>query len=85
MTILTVTAKGQVTLKKEVLKHLDVKPGDKLRIVALPEGKIELSATKPAQDGSIDAFFGCVKNEHDIHLTIDELQQEIENAWAGRR
>ncbi len=30
MTTLTVTAKGQVTLRKETLQHLKIGPGDKL-------------------------------------------------------
>ena len=29
MAILTVTARGQVTLEKDVLQHLGIKPGDK--------------------------------------------------------
>ena len=29
MSTLTVTAKGQVTLRKDILKHLGVQPGEK--------------------------------------------------------
>lgn len=36
MAILTVTARGQVTLKKEVLQHLGIKPGDKIELDLLP-------------------------------------------------
>ncbi|MGO7565492.1 AbrB/MazE/SpoVT family DNA-binding domain-containing protein, partial [Rhizobium johnstonii] len=32
MATLTLTAKGQVTLKKEVLQHLGVRPGDKIYV-----------------------------------------------------
>lgn len=38
LSALTVTAKGQSTLRKEVLRHLGVKPGDKLELELLPEG-----------------------------------------------
>ncbi len=43
MTILTVTARGQVTLRKEVLNHLGLKPGDKnsCRFVAGRQGRID--------------------------------------------
>ena len=29
---LTVTAKGQITLRREVLEHLGVRPGDKIDV-----------------------------------------------------
>ena len=32
MTTLTVTARGQVTFRKDVLKHLGIQPGDKIRL-----------------------------------------------------
>ena len=32
MGTLTVTAKGQVTLRKEILKHLGVRPGEKFAV-----------------------------------------------------
>ena len=35
MTTLTVTARGQVTFRKDVLQHLGIKPGDKLFVVNL--------------------------------------------------
>jgi len=42
MATLTVTARGQVTLSKEVLKHLGIKPGEKIELNLLPQGKAEL-------------------------------------------
>ena len=41
MSTLTVTAKGQVTLRKDVLEHLGVHPGEKITVNKLPDGKIE--------------------------------------------
>jgi bifunctional DNA-binding transcriptional regulator/antitoxin component of YhaV-PrlF toxin-antitoxin module len=32
MTTLTVTAKGQITLKQELLRHLKVSPGQKVEV-----------------------------------------------------
>ena len=46
MTTLTVTAKGQVTLKKDLLKHLGVQPGQRLEVDLLPGGGLP-SGLKP--------------------------------------
>jgi len=43
-TTLTVTAKGQVTLRKEVLRHLGVAPGQKVEMSLLPNGRLEVRA-----------------------------------------
>ena len=56
MTVLTITAKGQVTLKQDLLKHLGVSPGDKIEADKLPDGRIVVRAM--AQDGAITDFFG---------------------------
>ena len=32
MTTLTVTARGQVTFRKDVLQHLGIRPGDKIEL-----------------------------------------------------
>jgi antitoxin PrlF len=53
-TMLRVTAKGQVTLRKELLRHLDVMPGDQVVVDFLPDGRAELRAVKP--EGSIQKF-----------------------------
>lgn len=41
---LTVTAKGQITLRREVLAHLGVRPGDKVDVDLLKDGKTQVSA-----------------------------------------
>ena len=43
MTVLTITAKGQVTLKQDLLKHLGVSPGEKIEADKLPDGRIVVS------------------------------------------
>ncbi len=47
MTTLTVTARGQVTFRKDVLKHLGIRPGDKIHLDLLPDGRAELKAERP--------------------------------------
>ena len=58
MITLTVTAKGQVTLRREVLKHLGVQPGEKIAVDLLPDGKASLKVARPA--GSISDFVGLL-------------------------
>lgn len=61
MTTLTVTAKGQVTLRKDLLEHLGVGPGDKIDVDLLPDGRIAVKAARPA--GKISAVFGLLKRK----------------------
>ena len=82
-TTLTVTAKGQVTLRKEVLRHLGVGPGQKLEVDLLPNGRVELRGAKPK--GSIEDFFGCAYRAGTKPLTIEEINQIIADGWSGRR
>lgn len=82
MSTLTVTAKGQVTLKRDVLEHLGVQPGQKVSVEKLPDGRIEVAA---APTGNISAFFGFFDNPDDIHLSIDDINQVIAKGWAGKR
>jgi AbrB family looped-hinge helix DNA binding protein len=84
MATLTVTAKGQVTLKKEVLQHLGVRPGDRIDVDLLPGGKLEVAAVdrRPAA-GSIESFFGSLDNSENIHATLEEIDEAIKAGWAG--
>jgi len=80
---LTVTAKGQVTLRKEVLRHLGVGPGQKLEVELLPNSRVELRGAKPK--GSIEDFFGCAYRAGTKPLSIEEINAIIADGWAGRR
>ena len=60
MTTLTVTSKGQVTLRKEVLKHLGIGPGDKIDIDLRPNGTAVARAAAPKPTGSIEDVFGML-------------------------
>ncbi|EQD68233.1 transcriptional regulator, AbrB, partial [mine drainage metagenome] len=48
----TVTAKGQVTLKRDLLHHLGVKPGERIDFHKLPGGELRVRAIRPT--GRID-------------------------------
>jgi bifunctional DNA-binding transcriptional regulator/antitoxin component of YhaV-PrlF toxin-antitoxin module len=82
-TTLTVTAKGQVTLRKEILRHLGIIPGQKIEIDLLPNGRLQLRAAKAA--ASIEDFFGCLYRSDTKPLTIEEIGEIAAEGWAGRR
>lgn len=82
MSTLTVTAKGQVTLRKDLLQHLGVEPGQKVSVDKLPDGRIEVRA---APTGKISDVFGMLENPDGIRLSIDEINEISRNAWAGKR
>ena len=86
MTILTVTARGQVTFRKDVLNHLGIRPGDKIRLELLPDGRAELKAERP--QGSWQALRGFLKGRTSgARLSIEEINETIAEAGkvAGAR
>lgn len=82
MSTLTVTAKGQVTLRKDILKHLGIKPGSKVVVEKLPKGRVEIKAVPK---GDISELFGILKPKNNKKLTIDEINDIIADAWAGKK
>jgi AbrB family looped-hinge helix DNA binding protein len=83
MTTLTVTAKGQVTLRKDVLEHLGVHPGEKIAVEKLPSGRIEVRAAKPS--GRISDVFGMLQRKKGPHLSIEQMNKIAARGWAGKR
>jgi bifunctional DNA-binding transcriptional regulator/antitoxin component of YhaV-PrlF toxin-antitoxin module len=81
MSKLTVTAKGQVTLRKEVLRHMGVLPGQKVDVELLPAGRIEVRAAR--KTGKISDTFGMLKREGGPRFTIAEINEAIARGWAG--
>jgi AbrB family looped-hinge helix DNA binding protein len=83
MSTLTVTAKGQVTLRKDVLKHLGVQPGEKILVNKLPDGRIEVRAAQPT--GRISDVFNLLNRADGPTLSIEEMNQVIGEGWVGKR
>ncbi|HUZ65019.1 MAG TPA: AbrB/MazE/SpoVT family DNA-binding domain-containing protein [Acetobacteraceae bacterium] len=83
MSTLTVTAKGQVTLRRDLLRHLGVHPGEKITVDKLPDGRIEVKAARPT--GKISDVFDFLKREDGPSLSIDEMNEIAARGWAGRR
>jgi bifunctional DNA-binding transcriptional regulator/antitoxin component of YhaV-PrlF toxin-antitoxin module len=83
MSTLTVTAKGQVTFRKDLLQHLGVRPGEKLAVHKLPDGRIEVKAARP--NGQISDAFDFLKREGGPTLSIEEMKEVAGRGWAGKR
>ena len=82
MTTLTVTTRGQVTFRKDVLQHLGIKPGEKIELDKLPDGRVTLRAARPS--GSIDGFLGLLSGKSSKVATLDEINQAASDGWAGK-
>ena len=76
---LTVTAKGQITLRKEVLNHLGVRPGDKLDIDLLTGGRMQL---RPKRGNSAASVFGILARPGTSQLSIEKINQVAASGWA---
>jgi hypothetical protein len=83
MSTLTITAKGQVTLRRDLLNHLGVGPGSKISVDMLPGGRIEVRAA--GSTGKISDLFGLLKQENGPVLSIDEINEIAAKGWAGER
>jgi bifunctional DNA-binding transcriptional regulator/antitoxin component of YhaV-PrlF toxin-antitoxin module len=83
MPVLTVTEKGQVTLRKDLLRHLGVRPGEKIEVDMLPNGRIEARAAR--RTGHISDIFGVLKRADGPTLSIEEIGRFAAEGWAGKR
>lgn len=83
MATLTVTARGQVTFRKDVLQHLGILPGDKIEVDLLPDGRAALKAARPA--GTVDGFLGLLAGKTAKVATLEEIEEAAAKGWAGER
>ena len=81
MTTLTITARGQVTFRREVLQHLGIKPGEKIEFQLLPDGRAMLKAATPR--GTIDGFVGLLAGRSKKVASIAEISAAAAQGWAG--
>ncbi|GAB4060983.1 AbrB/MazE/SpoVT family DNA-binding domain-containing protein [Uliginosibacterium sediminicola] len=82
MATLTVTSRGQVTFRKEVLQHLGIKPGEKIELDLLPDGRGMLKAARPG--GSIDGFVGLLAGKTTKVATIEEIHDATAQGWSAK-
>jgi len=82
MTTLTVTSRGQVTFRKEVLQHLGIKPGERIELDLLPDGRCGLKAARP--QGTIAGFVGLLAGRTNKVATIEEITAAAAEGWVGK-
>ena len=81
MKTLTVSAKGQVTLRKDILRHLGVRPGEQIVVDMLPAGRIQLKA---AQTGKISDVFDALSSKRRPSVSVNEIKEISARGWAGK-
>jgi antitoxin PrlF len=83
MTTLTVTTRGQVTFRKDVLQHLGIKPGDQIDFDKLPGGELRVRVARPT--GSIKSFVGLLAGTTSKVMSVEEMNELAAAGWAGKK
>ena len=83
MSTLKVTARGQVTFRKDILQHMGIAPGEKIVVHKLPDGRITLSAEQST--GKIQDFIGLLAGKTNKIVTLEKMKKATEDGWAGRK
>ncbi len=78
---LTVTSKGQVTLRKELLAHLGIQPGQRVDVEVLQGGRLEFHAEQAT--GSINGFIGLLAGRSARRASLAEFNEAAASGWAG--
>ena len=79
-TTLTVAPKGRITLRKDLLRHLGAKPGDRLQVELLGDGSVQL---RPKRGKPASSIFGLLAGS--APLTTAEISDAAAQGWAGER
>ena len=72
--------KGQVTLRKELLAHLGIQPGQPVGVEMLPGGRLNLHAEHAT--GTISGFIGLLADRSSHRASLDELNGAAASGWA---
>jgi len=85
MSTLTITPTGQITLNRELRRHLGfttLKQEEKIEFEKLPDGNLILKAAR--HTGSINDFIGLLARNTTKVATIEEMNEVIAEGWAGK-
>ena len=83
MSSLAVTMKGEVTLERELLQHLGVRPGERIEFDKMPGGEIRIRAARPT--GSINDCIGRHAGKVRKPISIGEMNEVAAAGWAGEK
>jgi antitoxin PrlF len=83
MKTLTVTERGQVTFRKDVLQHLGIKPGEKIELEKQPDGAVTLRAARPL--GKVDSFLGLLAGKTRKVATLEEMNEAAAAGWSRQK
>jgi antitoxin PrlF len=79
---LKITAKGQITLKKEVLDHLKARPGDMVKVDTAEDGHVSIH--RITNTHSIKDLVGILKRPAGVKpVTLKDFDEAIASGWAG--
>lgn len=81
MATLTVTDRGEVTFREEVLRHLGIRPGQTVTLDLLPDGRAELRAGAKGSWNDLVGFLDGKTNG--ACLSIEEIAEAIAEAGAA--
>lgn len=80
MTALTITTKGQITLRRELLQYLGIAPGQQVEVHKQANGVLTLQAKAPQ---GLEAFAGCLPPPSKA-LSVEDMNAIISSGWAGQ-
>ncbi|ALM84598.1 DNA-binding protein [Bordetella sp. N] len=85
MALLTVSAKGRITLTRDLLQHLGIKPGEPVNLEKLSGGELRIRARH--QPGNIGDFFHALDGRSIVRrpLTIEEMSTIAVAGWSRER
>ena len=82
MTQLTVTSRGQVTFRKDVLRHLGVQPGEKIEVDKLPDGRLTRRAARPS--AGIEGFVGKLAGKTSKVVSLEDIENAASAGWSDK-
>jgi hypothetical protein len=71
-----------VTFRKDVLQHLGIRPGEKIDLDLLPDGRGMIKAARFT--GTIDGFVGLLSGRTKKVATIEEINEATAQGWADK-
>ena len=70
-----------MTLRKDLLAHLGIQPGQRVDVEVLPGGRLELHAEQAT--GSIHGFIGLLAGRSARRASLEEMNEAAASGWSG--